>query len=145
MIIMALWASASHGKTTTLDIVLKKIVADGNFVPTDTDKVEEGEGAFLFGEKKIAITTAGDSRTILEKFFGKYPNYDLYLCACREKGQTVTYLKEKAAGNELFWCGKTTLYRNDREEESLKEKFKELNEAQAEYLYDEIKRIMEVS
>lgn len=107
--IIALWGTASKGKTQTLNLVINKLccnygadVVSGNFfgnIKNDSCLVVDYQG------KKIGIITNGDNDEVLSKGFEKLPDdCDLYICASRTKGSSCKSIRNKKSN--IVWVEK---------------------------------------
>lgn len=107
--IIALYASANKGKTTTLNklIDLLEVVADSY------EKIRinnESKAWFEVFGKKIVVCTAGDYGLATQEnidFAQKY-EYDIFVTATRTKGETTDEIMEftKQDEAELLWRSK---------------------------------------
>lgn len=132
--IIALQGKSNTGKTTTLSALIKKIDKNYNIqlLKNRTDKI----AIVNINGKRLGITTAGDNRKTLDNCFDLMGKCDLYVCACRLKGETVNFLESKAKCQKVIFHGKWYIindFISDREK---------ANNAQAKLIYDEIINIL---
>lgn len=109
--VLVLWGTANHGKTQTLNLVIRKLLNNyqatlvsgtlSSDIKTDCWVVLEYNG------KKIGIVTNGDDKQILRAGFNSLPNNcDLYLCASRSKGGSCDFITTKFQEDEIMWMEK---------------------------------------
>lgn len=106
--IIALYASANKGKSTTLNklIDLLETVAD-NF---EISRAKESMGYFEVWGKKIVVCTPGDTQEIIKgniKFTQKH-ECDIFITATRTKGGTTEEIEKLTDKNsaQLVWVSK---------------------------------------
>lgn len=122
--ILALWGKGSKGKTTTLNMLTNllsnnsaKVDVQKHFIGS---KTEDNCYVVTYKEKKIGITTRGDTKEVLENDFKWLENYcdgkncDLYICASRSKGSTVSFIKSIASEEDIFWISKITISQENK-------------------------------
>ncbi len=105
--IIALQGKSNCGKTTTLKMLIKKILIndefklDSNYTESKVfSKCNSNTGdfkcVFICDGIKIGITTRGDTKEALEKDFKKYFNdCQIVICAVHTHGKTVDFIKSK--------------------------------------------------
>ncbi len=125
MKIIALYGNGSSGKTTTLNIFLKKVLGkySPNIIATslcasslseyfDDTLNPNGTDHFVVLEIKskiIGITTVGDNRWCLEKDFKHFGKCELCFCAARSNGKTHEFLKEASNGEVIIQYKQTRI------------------------------------
>ena len=127
--IITLQGKSDTGKTETLKILidkLSKIYPVTIFKKIHDKKSEDLVVEVELKDKKLGITTRGDSRYYLERDFRKLGDCDLYVCASRTKGATIDFLDEQTNSGILSV-------------KSLRDSF---NEKQADEIFDEIMAII---
>ena len=92
---IVLWGRENTGKTTTLNLLVYKLiniganVLFGNFSRTvliNNYLTANHYAVFEYDSKKIAVITAGDNDKTLDDYFSKIDcDCDIYVCACRTK------------------------------------------------------------
>ncbi|MCH5283076.1 MAG: hypothetical protein J1E59_05420 [Treponema sp.] len=108
--IVALYASANKGKTTTLnkliDLLEAVAVLDEKIRISDDDF----QASFEFFGKKVVVCTAGDYGEATQESisFAKKHGYDILVTATRTRGETTNGIENFANKNgaELLWRGK---------------------------------------
>lgn len=121
MKIIALYGTGNSGKSTTLKLLIKKIIVsypkylntikdtDGNLIPLeeficDDSAKHDYLALFDLDGKKIGITTRGDNRWCLEHDFDILGECEIYFCAARSDGETHTFLHEQEQfGTVLYY------------------------------------------
>ena len=110
--ILALQGHSSRGKTATLNYLIKKLAAEPDANPTisEKDKWEDCWANVYYHGKKIGLLTLGDYESYLKTQLAELEKFDpdLYVCACRTKGQTVDFLEKES--KSLFLVGKWYVY-----------------------------------
>ena len=103
--IIALQGKSGTGKTTTLKLLIDKIAS---IYPTKTVHKNNSDIAVIadIDGKTVGITTRGDNEECLAKDFEYMGLCDLYICACRTKGESVDFLESEANGGLLIYHGK---------------------------------------
>lgn len=103
--IITLQGKSGTGKTTTLKLLIDKI---SKIYPTDflrNNKIDIAVTVNING-KRVGITTRGDNKYCLEHDFNLMGLCDLYICACRTKGETIDFLSSESNGGLLICHGK---------------------------------------
>lgn len=128
--VIALQGKGSTGKTKTL-IRVVSMLSNGTTEETKATVIE-------YKNKRIGITTYGDNKEELENLFKVYTDCDLYVCACRTKGETVKYLSELTSNGKLIYHGKWFTKKVENEENYDGNFADDSNQIQAEYIIKEI-------
>lgn len=113
---IVLWGRENTGKTTTLNLLIYKLiniganVLSGNFSSTaliNNYLTENHYAVFEYDSKKIAVITAGDNDKTLDDYFSKIGyDCDIYICASRTKGSSCNYIKTLFSDNNILWIEK---------------------------------------
>ena len=137
---LVLYGKANVGKTTSLKLVIKKLLTKGAI---------EAKGAYASGSnfsddrriileykgKVLGITTRGDTKVALEEDFAAFEEgLDLFICACRTKGETCDFIKNHFS--DIVWMKK--IYTNNNYSYSIQKYIDMINGLQAEMILDEI-------
>lgn len=106
--IIALYAPANKGKTTTLNILIDLL----SIVSSECNvwKTKEGWGWFVINDKVVGVCTPGDNQTVIKEnidYFNKN-ECDIVVTATRTKGCTVKELEklEKKEKCPIEWIKK---------------------------------------
>lgn len=121
---IVLWGRENTGKTTTLNLLVYKLiniganVLFGNFSRTvliNNYLTENHYAVFEYDSKKIAVITAGDNDKTLDDYFSKIDcDCDIYVCACRTKGCSCNYIKTLFSENNILWIEKYSVTGNSK-------------------------------
>ena len=103
--IIALQGTSSRGKTTTLKLLIAEMSKKHPVDIIDNSTAEQVAIVDIDG-KKVGITTRGDSQYCLETDFKRLGDCDLYVCACRSKGETLRFLENESRSGLLLYHGK---------------------------------------
>lgn len=128
--VIALQGKGSIGKTQTLKQVLF-MLSKGAIKETKATVID-------YKNKRIGITTYGDNKEELENLFEFYTDCDIYVCACRTKGETVKYLSELTSKGKLIYHGKWFTKKVENEKNVDGDFINDSNQIQAEYIIKEI-------
>ena len=131
--LLVLWGKGSRGKTTTLNLVIEKMVKlyhAKNVAGGMPNNLAANCWIVLeFQNKKIGFITAGDSeneiKTRLNAMDAQCPDCDLYVSASRTKRSSCEYLKSNFTGHEIVWIekeGVTSNHGNTKEIQLLQNK-----------------------
>ncbi len=108
MKIIALRGHSGYGKTTTLNMLLDRLSKNNSI--TVLDRIGRDRVArVIINGKIIGITTRGDTDYVLAEDFKILDKCDLYICACRTKGNTLKYLESLTKDGVLIYNTKWTL------------------------------------
>lgn len=135
-----LYGRANVGKTTSLGLVIEKLVANGakEIKGVDISLFNSSDDRRILLEYKgklIGITTRGDTRKALEKDFDAFKReLDLFVCACRTKGETCDFIKEYFS--DIVWMKK--IHTNNNYSFSIQKYIDKMNEIQAMMIIEEI-------
>lgn len=147
--IIALFGRSSSGKTETLNLLIDQMRENGyRFVCGDSSKNSNDRYCVLeHNGKKIGITTQGDDDSYLKNPFEFMMNKscDWYICAARNKGSSVNFIKRLTENGTLFWHRKWTvsMVENGKYNDILCSKFRnKVNSAQAEGLLNFINELL---
>ena len=137
--IITLQGISNTGKTRTLKLLIDKIKANYN-----AQTIFDGNDRIIvatINDKKLGITTCGDRRFDLENDFKRMGSCDLYVCASRTKGSTISFLKYETTNGMLITHGKWYFEAQNYNViiSSVRNSF---NEMQANIIYDEIVDIL---
>ncbi|MBR4100108.1 MAG: hypothetical protein IKK55_03885 [Clostridia bacterium] len=108
MKIIALRGHSGYGKTTTLNLLIDKLSQNNNVTVLNhigRDRVAK----VIINGRIIGITTRGDTDAALTEDFKKLGNCDLYICACRTKGNTLKFLQSLTKDDILIYNTKWTV------------------------------------
>lgn len=157
MKIIALYGNGSSGKTTTLNIFLKKVLGkySPNIIATslcgsslseylDDTLNPNGKDRFVALEingKIIGITTVGDNRWCLEKDFKHFDKCELCFCAARSNGGTHEFLKSVSSGETFIHYKQTRI--DSCPPINLDERRKNANESMANLFMKEIESLLQ--
>ncbi|MEK6808516.1 MAG: hypothetical protein AABY14_02415, partial [Nanoarchaeota archaeon] len=112
---------AKTGKTTTIRKILEQIFEIKVYHPT-RDVVL----SFKFKGKIIAIITMGDIEDAIKKYYDMIDNFDILICSCRTKGETISFYENKKQGCDIKFIKKTA--KTDEDERHIISKVKEIIE-----------------
>ena len=134
--IITLQGKGNTGKTRTLKCLIEKI--------KQQHEIEElyvgNENAVIItkiNNKKLGVTTYGDTRKELEEKFDLMGECDFYVCASRSKGDTLKFLEEETAQGILIKHGKWYFESKDYKCD-FKNIVSEINNMQTQVIYKEI-------
>ena len=119
MKIIALQGKCDAGKSTTLRCLIQEMMAKG-FAPLGEEKpgaitrIAAGDDLWVLFEKndkKIAVTTRGDTQENIEKDLKAAKNYvdgavDIFVCAAHTYGKTVDFIIETVGHLDSYFLGK---------------------------------------
>ena len=119
MKIIALQGKCDAGKSTTLRCLIQEMMAKG-FAPLGEEKpgaitrIAAGDDLWVLFEKndkKIAVTTRGDTKENIEKDLNEAAKHaggavDVFVCAAHTYGQTVDFIIKKAGYLNSYFFGK---------------------------------------
>ncbi|PIN85908.1 hypothetical protein COV19_07495 [Candidatus Woesearchaeota archaeon CG10_big_fil_rev_8_21_14_0_10_44_13] len=89
--IVVIRGKSNTGKTTTIKRALKEIFGIEIYNPNKDIAL-----LFKHKDKMIAIISMGDVLYKIEEYFDKMEEkFDMMICACRTKGDTITFFEEK--------------------------------------------------
>ncbi len=100
---IVLYGNGCTGKTTTLKLLIDKLKSVSNLIKEKqfyNRKHEETDkwAVFDYNGKSIAVVTGGDSKSAIEWYLNDIENLgidiDIYILACRSKGQSVDYIED---------------------------------------------------
>lgn len=166
MKIIALWEQGRRGKSTTLKMLLVKVLEriekykilycsrNVNLKQINAELEKErscrNQGkkcgveniiiVLSINDRVIGICTAGDNEDQLKKAFAIFDlhNSQLCICASRSKGGTVSFLNRlKDMGNELEWMQKASIT-GYKGLVRINEMIDDLNNQQSEILFEKI-------
>lgn len=135
--IIALQGTSTKGKSTTLKLLIN-LLSKKHYVDIIYDTKVEQVAIVIINDKKVGITTRGDTQYCLETDFKKLKNCDLYVCACRSKGETLDFLDKESKDGILLLHGKWyfSVYNGTyKDEENMRES---INIRQANSIYEQI-------
>ena len=132
MKIVALWGKGERGKTTTLKMLLVKLIEkygvtatdkDGNTLTIDELKAELASEnlnylpketncknyavTFELNGVKYGLSTHGDNESVLKTDFSCFTGCDVVFCATKTKGGSVKAVKEQKG--DIIWVAKTSI------------------------------------
>jgi len=141
--IFALVGKGKTGKTTTLSLLIDLLSKKAARVKSDNGNKDKQVVICIDG-KHIGITTKGDDAEALNKALEKIfelekalgiDKCDLYVCACRSKGDCHDYLEQATSNAVIRKYGQCYVY---TEESCADLRQKAVNEIMAKMLYEEI-------
>ena len=142
MKIIVLNGKAECGKTTVLKKLYAKLVASELFYQTffHPESRYDLSAIFEYSDKKLGITTLGDSKADLEKAFKIFieQGCDLVVSASRSrdtKSGAIRYIK--SLSSSLIWYKKAYVEKSLTKYDATSE-IDEINELQAKILFGEI-------
>lgn len=106
--IIALYASANKGKTSTLSILIDLL----SLVSSESNvwRTKEGWGWFKINDVAVGVCTPGDDKSSIESNINYFNENEceVIVTATRTKGETVTELKklEKKKNCPILWFPK---------------------------------------
>ena len=142
MRIIALQGQGNTGKTTTLKLLIEKILSNGHklIAPnlSELTTMLKGKGdawaVFTVENKQVGITTRGDFEQAIICDFGqimKYGNCDVFVCAIRTSGGTVNCIKGLSGNWDIY---RKLTFASSNTAMVSREQAKQ-NNCQVEYLY----------
>ena len=145
-ILIVLRGRAKCGKTTAIKITRDKLLALGAKV-IFTDPVEKpGEDIVIkleFRGKKIGIVSSGDARKWQEIFFRAVgEDCDIYICATRSKGETISFIREKFPKSAIYWHKKHAIDREKTQVELSEEFNEKVNQYEADIIVESLLEII---
>lgn len=138
--IIALQGISHIGKTTTLKCLIAKIEKTYK-IDVLYDGVKDLIVVARINNKKLGITTYGDSRRELVEDFNLMGKCDLYVCACHTKGGTVDFLEQETSNGLLLKHGKW-YYKEKGYKYNFDKTVSKINNMQANLIYEEIIEIL---
>lgn len=103
--------------------------------------IQNVSGIIEIKDKIIAVNTAGDNEQEMERTFKLFKEgFDIGICAVRTKGKTVKMLNQfvkdnnMKSGTDLLFINKLCI--TNVADDTPKEILKEMNEAQAEFMFE---------
>lgn len=146
MKIIALQGKEKVGKTKTITRLVGLLLLEGAIL-RGTGRVgqEKMDRWYLleYKNKKIGITTRGDSQKFLAEDFTNFKNCYMCVCATHTIRGTVDFVKSQAKSDEIYWFTKMALkvensdFQGNQELEQMQD---ELNKQQAKYMLDLINK-----
>ena len=110
--LIALWAPANSGKTTTLKIVRKHLakVATSTVASASIDGIDFRE-IFIINGKKVGIESQGDpgSRLCKSLELFKREGCSVIICSTRSRGSTVKSVEALEPDYKLSWRGQSAI------------------------------------
>ena len=97
---IVLYGNGSSGKTTTLNILIDKIIPLSKLIDSKPVGKKDRWAVVEYKKLVVAIITAGDSKNDLKWYFDvvdkvSEKSINVYIFACRTKGQAVKYVQSK--------------------------------------------------
>lgn len=140
--IIALRGKSQTGKTTTLKKLIEIIKEKGHGVTTLEQYKNDIVIVVEINGKNVGITTRGDFKSYLATDFAEFEKWscELFVCACRSKGETVDFLEKQSKGGTLIYHGEWYIEPKDRTD--LASDIDKANTYQAQMIYDEIIRML---
>lgn len=154
---VALFGKGWSGKTTTINIFIKKVLSlykdrivvkktsyVGNSISDYLDETinPNGDNRYIVVDidgHTIGITTVGDARWCLEEDFRYFDDCEFCFCAARSGGNTHTYLEEICNGDVLIYYRQTQVYGFNVEDKKRQEL---ANDSMSELLLKEFNSIL---
>ena len=105
--VIVLWGKGQRGKTTTLNLLIEKLISSGAAVLRGAPASNPEINCWVILEyqgRKIGIITAGDDEKTLDYYFRKLCiRCDVYICASRTKGSSCQYIKNRFQDHLIVW------------------------------------------
>lgn len=138
--IIALQGRSGTGKTTTLRMLIEKVKKTYNTTIKEIchDAQKDLYAIAEINGKKVGITTRGDTEWCLKIDFEKMGNCQLYVCACRTKGDTVKFIEKQAENGLLVYHGKWYYKSNNKNFKDEEHIINKINQSQVDVIYKEM-------
>ena len=111
--VIVLWGKGQRGKTTTLNLLIEKLISSGAAVLRGAPASNPEINCWVILEyqgRKIGIITAGDDEKTLDYYFRKLCiRCDVYICASRTKGSSCQYIKNRFQDHLIVWQEKWSI------------------------------------
>ena len=141
---LVLWGRGNCGKTTTLKLLIDKLISSGANTLLKQPLHTNGIDCCAVLEqnvKKIAVITAGDDEESINQLLDIINNYDcdVYVCASRSKGSTVDLLNKLFSGNIIVWVEKWSVSGDSLAKNQLEQLQISANDSQSDGLLQTVK------
>lgn len=131
--IIVLYGKGHCGKTTTLNLLIEKLISSDAVVLGGMPASNPEENCWIVLEyqgRRIGIITVGDDGKILDDYFHKLStDCDIYVCASRTKGSSCKYITDTFPS--ILWLEKWSVSQEGNTTASLKKLRSDANEKQA--------------
>ncbi len=139
MFSIVLYGKYDTGKTETLKNFIN-ILKNSGYSQIKFEDLNGGNDirtVFEKDNKKILVTTRGDSRNDLENDFEYFDNCDIFICGARTRGGTNDFINGKFNKENIFWVLKSAIYIDKKYQTVLSydNLIKQQNEEQANQLF----------
>ncbi len=141
---IVLYGNGSTGKTTTLNILIDKILPLSKHIASKYEGKKDRWAVVKYKKLVVAIITAGDSENDLKWYFDKVNKasknpIDIYIFACRTKGRAVKFIQSKFS--YVLWERRWNISEENSASGLIDDFRNEASELQAETIIKTIDRI----
>ena len=144
--VIVLWGKGDRGKTTTLNLLIKKLLPLSSKTLAGKISCSITENSWIvleYNGKTIGIITAGDDAKSLDDYFSEITTpCDIYVCASRTKGSSCKYIENRFSGHIIMWQEKCSITEWSGTTAALKNLQDDANEKQACGLIDAINALI---
>lgn len=125
--IISLCGKSNTGKTTVINGVIDYVKAKPNALECKSFPHGKCDQVFYctINNKKVGITTRGDTKKILNDDFKDMGICDVYVCACRTQGCTQDFLSEREKNEKDIVVFFHTWEENDKSKRDSRDKKKQ--------------------
>ena len=140
--IIALQWKENSGKTATLKLLIDLMKSKYSVIEQSNGRGFDCWAKFDVNGKTVAICTAGDLESIIEKSLNKIGKSDLFVCAVHTFGDTVKCLYRHADKQDVYLYGRIFYTNSGENLFDVQKEQKAVNDYQAKYLFDKIVAII---